>query len=51
MTVFASDDELAADLRRLAAQLRKRDPAMTRALAIEELERLAQILKPKSHNG
>jgi hypothetical protein len=44
---FATDDQLASDLRRLAKQLRDNTPGVTRRTAIEELERIAQILHPK----
>jgi hypothetical protein len=46
ITEFATDDVLAADLRRLAQQLRDHAPDVTRGATIEELERVAQILDP-----
>jgi hypothetical protein len=43
---FATDDMIAADLRRLAQQLRDQAPDVTRRTVIEELERIARILEP-----
>jgi hypothetical protein len=45
-TEFATDDMIAADLRRLAQQLRDGAPDITRRVVVEELERIARILDP-----